>query len=243
VKIKICGLTRPEDIDAVNAARPDYIGFVFARRSRRRVSFEQAAELRARLDDGITPVGVFTDADAEEIAGLAARGVIGMAQLHGDENAEYIAKLRGLLAATATAYVPIIKAVTTGALRTGVAEDVGGRPDYFLIDHGDGGTGEAFDWNELRGLHRDGLLYVPAPHGQEEKCVKLYVPLTHGCGEGDAPGGGLPFFLAGGVNEDNIEAALDVGPYGVDVSSGAETDGVKDAEKIARLVAAVRKRT
>jgi phosphoribosylanthranilate isomerase len=227
VKIKICGLTRPEDVDAVNAARPDYIGFVFARRSRRYVSFEQAAKLRARLDDGVTPVGVFTNADAEDIAGLAARGVIGMVQLHGDESAVYLAGLRGLLAAASAAYVPVIRAIPAEALRSealrsealraNVPEAAGGRPDYFLVDHGGGGTGEPFDWRELRGLHRDGLLYPDS-----------------------ALSGGIPFFLAGGIDESNIGAALALGPYAVDVSSGAETNGGKDPERIARLVAAAR---
>ncbi len=62
MKIKICGLTRPEDIAAVNRIRPDFIGFVFWERSRRFVTAEQAALLKKDLDPGIRAVGVFVDA-------------------------------------------------------------------------------------------------------------------------------------------------------------------------------------
>ncbi|MDR1816565.1 MAG: phosphoribosylanthranilate isomerase [Clostridiales Family XIII bacterium] len=201
-KIKICGLSRPEDVDAVNAARPDYIGFVFAPGSRRRVTPEQAAALRARLDAGIVPVGVFVDAEVDEIAALVAAGTIEAVQLHGREDAAYVRVLRDLLP-EGTA---VIKAMRLDSLPLGGESGA----DYILLDHGSGGTGEAFDWRLLDGRCADG-------------CID-----------------GVPFFLAGGVNEGNLEEALALGPYAVDVSSGAETDGVKDAGKISRLVAAVR---
>ena len=85
MKIKICGLFRSEDIDYVNEARPDYVGFVFAE-SRRQVSPEQAANLRSRLANGIVPVGVFVNAPAANIAALYRDGVISIAQLHGAED-------------------------------------------------------------------------------------------------------------------------------------------------------------
>ncbi len=190
-RIKICGLFRECDIDYVNEAGPDFIGFVFAE-SRRRVSAEKAAELRRRLEPSIIPVGVFVNAPQEEITRLYSEGVIEIAQLHGSEDEDYIRKLKQ------SCSIPIIKAVRVEksgdieALRNSSAE-------YLLLDNGAGGTGKAFDWSLVANIEK-------------------------------------PFFLAGGVNEENIDAALKLNPFAVDISSGAETDGVKDREKILRLV-------
>jgi phosphoribosylanthranilate isomerase len=79
VKVKICGLWRREDIEAVNIERPDYIGFVFAE-SRRRVTPEQAARLRKALHPGIIPVGVFVNESAENMQALVRSGVIDIIQ-------------------------------------------------------------------------------------------------------------------------------------------------------------------
>ncbi|MDR1701382.1 MAG: hypothetical protein LBR56_01245 [Sporomusaceae bacterium] len=84
-KIKICGLTRAEDIDAVNRVLPDYIGFVFAP-SRRQVSAELAARLKEKLDERIKAVGVFVDEPLENVGEIYRRGIIDLVQLHGDEN-------------------------------------------------------------------------------------------------------------------------------------------------------------
>ena len=96
-RIKICGLTRPEDIEAVNACCPDYIGFVFWEKSRRYVTPEEAGRLRERLRPGIRTVGVFVDASAEEAAALLSDGTIDIAQLHGHEDASYVRTLRDLI--------------------------------------------------------------------------------------------------------------------------------------------------
>ena len=85
MKIKICGLFRDIDIDYVNEAMPDYIGFVFAK-SRRQVSAEWAEAMRPRLRSEITPVGVFVNESLANVAQLLNENIIDMAQLHGDEN-------------------------------------------------------------------------------------------------------------------------------------------------------------
>ncbi|MDR1208922.1 MAG: phosphoribosylanthranilate isomerase [Clostridiales bacterium] len=196
MKIKICGLSRPEDIEYVNASPPDYAGFVFAR-SRRQVTPERAAELRAGLSDGIVPVGVFRDESAETVAALYESGVIAAVQLHGDEDAEYIRALRALCGA------PVIKAVrVTSAGDAALWDDCGA--DYLLLDSG-GGTGTPFDWSLIGSVV-------------------------------------TPYFIAGGVNLGNIDEAAALRPFGVDVSSGAETGGLKDRGKIRELVEYVRRR-
>ena len=214
-KIKICGLFREADMDFANEAGPDFIGFVFAE-SRRRVSPAQAARLRPRLREGIVPVGVFVDAPAEEIAALYRDGIIGMAQLHGSEDAAYIRRLK-TLSSGAGPPVPVIKALrfagpeTTdgkaGIDKSGPAAEAA---DYLLFDSGSG-SGKPFDWNLLNSL----LI----PHSSLSR----------------------PWFLAGGISPENIGRALSYRPFAVDVSSGAETRGVKDREKMITLVKWVRR--
>ena len=70
-KIKFCGLSRPCDIEAANALAADYIGFVFAPKSRRYVTPEQAASLRQLLAPGILAVGVFVDISVITVAPIA----------------------------------------------------------------------------------------------------------------------------------------------------------------------------
>jgi phosphoribosylanthranilate isomerase len=193
-KIKICGLTRTEDITAVNEALPDYIGFVFAP-SRRRVTPEQALELRKALHPGIIPVGVFVDEPLDSI--LALEGVIDVIQLHGSEDEEYIKSLKG------RCNCPVIKAVSIE--KAGDAQRwQKSCADYLLLDRKGGGTGLTFDWSLI----------------------------------GEA---GKPYFLAGGLNLSNIADAVDtLSPFCIDISSGAETGGLKDAAKVLEIVKLVR---
>ncbi len=185
MKIKICGLTRECDIDFVNEAMPDYVGFVFAE-SKRRVTPEQALKLSKHLDKKITAVGVFVDSDPELINSLIESKVIHMAQLHGNESDEFISQISA----------PVIKAVRLG-------ESINRPADYLLFDSPRAGSGTAFDWSKL--------------------------PQTT-----------TPFFLAGGINLNNISEAMLFKPYGIDVSSGVETNGFKDREKIIEMVRRVR---
>jgi len=196
IKIKICGLSRPPDIAAVNRARPEYIGFVFAK-SARQVAPAQAEGLRKSLEPGIVPVGVFVNEAVEEIAALVKSGVINAVQLHGSEDNGYVARLKAVTGAVVIKAVPVTQAGDVQKLRDCPA-------DYLLLDRPGGGTGTAFDWDLIGAADR-------------------------------------PFFLAGGLHMGNLKAAIAAAkPFGVDISSGAETDGKKDGEKIRRLVRYVR---
>lgn len=201
-KIKICGLSRPEDIDYVNEACPDYCGFVIGvPSSRRNVSVETLYCLRRRLSGAVKAVGVFVNAEAELPARLLQDGVISAAQLHGQEDEAYIRRLRE------RSVGKIIKAFSVES-RKDVERAFASSADMVLLDHGKGGTGETFDWRLLE-----------ACSGKADK----------------------PFFLAGGLNPENIpEAVQRYRPYGVDLSSAVETGGRKDREKILAAVAAVR---
>ncbi len=198
IKIKLCGLMRPSDIEAANLLHPDYVGFVFAKKSRRYVSLERVKTLKELLHPDILAVGVFVDEEPDAVASWLAAGVIDLAQLHGGEDEAYMEKLRGLTDK------PIIKAFSVrgeGDIRNANESSA----DYVLLDAGDGGTGTAFDRGLLAGMNR-------------------------------------PYFLAGGLDADTVgEAVGRWRPYAVDVSSGIETDGVKDAEKMRAFVDRVRK--
>ncbi|MEL7610797.1 MAG: phosphoribosylanthranilate isomerase [Bacillota bacterium] len=190
-KIKICGLFLPRDIDFVNAAQPDYAGFVFAK-SRREIGEDAAREFRKRLDPSIQSVGVFVDAPVERVLRLYDDGVIDVAQLHGQEDSDYIAELKKHTG------LPVIKAIRVDS-REDILRAKSTPADYPLLDNGAGGTGARFDWSLIKGLDR-------------------------------------PYFLAGGIGADNIDRAFALCPYCIDVSSGAETEGVKDENKIRHLV-------
>jgi len=88
-KVKICGLTRIEDIDYVNEALPDYIGFVFAK-SKRQINYEQAKLLKGKLYSSIQAVGVFVNEPIDNIILLCSNNIIDIVQLHGDEDENYI---------------------------------------------------------------------------------------------------------------------------------------------------------
>lgn len=215
-RIKICGLSRPEDIEYVNAAKPDYAGFVIDYpKSRRSITPDQLRELVKALDDDIIPVGVFVDAGEELAADLYNSGVIKIMQLHGNEDDEYIARLRKRIGAgdstnadTCTGTggdgdeVRIVK-----AFRVRMPEDLekaqASTADMVLLDQGKG-EGRSFDWSIVR-ENRDKLQ--------------------------------RPFFLAGGLDAGNLAEAVELmHPWAVDMSSSLETDKVKDREKIDEIM-------
>ena len=103
-KIKLCGLSGIEEIEAANELKPEYIGFVFAPESRRYVKPETAAELKKQLSGEIQAAGVFVNESVEKIVELLDDHIIDIAQLHGDEDEDYIKRLRQLTGK------PIIKA-------------------------------------------------------------------------------------------------------------------------------------
>ena len=188
--MKLCGLSRESDIAAVNKLKPDLVGFVFAKKSKRYVSPEQAAALKSLLAPGILAAGVFVNEPVEAVAELLDRGVIDVAQLHGSEDDALTGK-------------PIFRAFKVKS-EADLPAIENCAADLVLLDSG-AGTGKTFDWSLVRSVQR-------------------------------------PYFLAGGLDPDNVaDAIAALHPYGVDVSSGIETDGVKDESKMAAFVAAARK--
>ncbi|AKL93954.1 N-(5'-phosphoribosyl)anthranilate isomerase TrpF [Clostridium aceticum] len=87
--VKICGLTKKEDISYVNQLRPDYVGFVFAE-SKRKITKEKAKSLIQGLEKQIKTVGVFVNAPIKEVKEIAAYCDLDILQLHGEEDQAYI---------------------------------------------------------------------------------------------------------------------------------------------------------
>lgn len=143
-RVKICGITRPED--GVEAARlgADAIGLVFHPASPRAVTPEQASAIVAALPPFVTAVGLFVDAPAERVRQVLAAVALDLLQFHGEEPAAYCegfdrpyikaVRMRdGLDAAAAAAAHPRARGVLLDAYRPEAA----------------GGTGHRFDWDRV----------------------------------------------------------------------------------------------
>jgi phosphoribosylanthranilate isomerase len=140
-RVKICGITRVEDLQAAAGSGADAIGLVFYQRSPRHVSIAQAAELAAALPPFVTLVGLFVDAPAAFVREVLENVALDLLQFHGDESPQYCAQFDK----------PYLKAVR---VKAGVdllqcAADFRGARGLLLDAHVEGipgGTGSAFDW-------------------------------------------------------------------------------------------------
>lgn len=212
-RIKICGITCRQDANAVVEAGADAIGFNFFPRSVRYISPREASQIAGQLPRRLVKVGVFVDASVGEIREIAFRVGLNWVQLHGDEPAEMLLKLRPLTC---------IKAFRVG--RAGlepvreflqVCQQIGAVPSAILLDAAQdgefGGVGKTFDWSIATAYST----VAPAPP---------------------------PLVLSGGLNPENVATAIStVKPAAVDVASGVEeSPGKKSAEKIKQFVAAAK---
>ena len=238
-RIKLCGLTRIQDIEIANKLKPEYIGFIFWDRSSRNVSAIQAARLKGKLDPEIKAVGVFVNAPAEQVISYYNVGIIDIAQLHGNENEEYIKKLHD-------AGLTVIKAFKMK--KTGENINLAGNGNIEIPEKPTGDaiteipekpTGDVI--TETSGKSTDDVIT------EAVKSSADYIMFDPGKGEGATfnwqliKGIKREFFLAGGLTPENIEKAVEtVQPFAVDVSSGIETDGHKDPDKMSAFVKSTR---
>ena len=203
-RVKLCGMFRDEDVQAVAEARPDLCGFIVDfPKSYRSVTPAQLAGLCDRLLEcepagaPVWRVGVFVDEPMEQLVRIVDAGCIDLVQLHGNEDTAYVDELRHRTG------VGIIQAFRIRSSADAAAAEASAA-DLVLLDNGQG-TGEGFDWSLVASMAR-------------------------------------PFMLAGGLGPENVAQAIEeVRPWGVDMSSGIETEKLKDPAKMASAVAAVRK--
>ncbi|MDK9604691.1 bifunctional indole-3-glycerol-phosphate synthase TrpC/phosphoribosylanthranilate isomerase TrpF [Lelliottia wanjuensis] len=146
---KVCGLTRPQDAAAALEAGAVYGGLIFVDASPRFVTEDQAREVIAGAP--LSYVGVFRDAPVTDVTALAEGLSLTAVQLHGQEDQNYINELRQALAPQ----VQIWKAQS-------VSDSLPARDlqhvDKYVLDNGQGGTGERFDWSLLNGEKLDNVL-------------------------------------------------------------------------------------
>ena len=197
-KIKLCGMTRDEDILVCNRLKPDYVGFVFWSKSKRLVTKDKAKHLKDLLDKDIKSVGVFVDEDINYVKELFNEGIIDVIQLHGSEDEDYIADLKSSL--NNPVIIKSFKADTEENINLSLKSSA----DYIIYDPGKG-DGMQFNWDKIKNVSRD-------------------------------------YFLAGGLDSGNVGEAIKLlHPYCVDVSSGIESDGLKDADKMTAFANSARK--
>ncbi len=212
-RIKICGLTREQDVDAAVAAGADAIGFVLYTGSARHVSARRAAELARRLPPFVTPVLLFVNASATEILAACADIPGVTVQFHGDETVDDCdrATLGGTRRYIRAARIPLDRTMQDFDL-VKYAQDYQ-NAQAILLDayvEGYGGGGKAFNWSLL------------PPN------VNAHLVLS----------GGLN---AANVIEGIAQVRPRAKSLAVDVSSGVESaKGIKDPDLINQFVAAVR---
>jgi len=212
-RVKICGLTRPEDVDAAIRYGADYLGFIVEAKSKRKLSVAEAAGLAAPVKGIIPRVAVTVNADDEVLSQIMTHMAPDYIQCHGDESVDRVAEIARRF------IVKTIKAIPVSSSADMVtAEQYGGVADFILYDAKPpqapkgqdvvrGGHGLPFDWSILT--------QAPLP--------KLWA-------------------LAGGLTpETAAEAISQTHAPILDVSSGVEVSaGIKDARKIQAFMKAIR---
>ncbi|RBA24077.1 phosphoribosylanthranilate isomerase [Herminiimonas fonticola] len=209
-RIKICGLTRLEDVQGAITAGADAVGFVFYAKSPRYIQPETAAKLIAQIPPFVTAVGLFVNASVEEVQVVVEQTSIAMLQFHGDETVEQCAAI------AAAVNRPFMRAIRVKP-DTSPADLLKYESDYraasrlftgLLLDtyvDSYGGSGKVFDWSLI-------------PENIAPRVVLS---------------GGLSV-------QNATDAVTRVRPYAVDISSGVERDkGIKDLAKIRAFIAAV----
>ncbi|GKU79532.1 phosphoribosylanthranilate isomerase [Paenibacillus sp. L3-i20] len=219
-RIKICGLMDAETISEMDGLLIHEVGFVFAK-SKRQVNKETAAELiqalhKLKTANGVRPqaVGVFLNATIEEIGDILTEAPLDVIQLHGDETPDYCKELKKRYPEKQVwkvfAVQPNLVEIESDANINDVALRLlryNDSVDAILIDAPGGGTGEPFNWEAIASYKQEAGRY------------------------------GLPLYIAGGLHSNNVqELVRNYSPDGIDVSSGVESNGRKDIDKIKLFV-------
>lgn len=211
VNVKICGLRRKLDINYINRYKPEYAGFVFAK-GKRQVTPDSAKELVEDLAPGIKAVGVFVNESPDKLVEIVKKCNLNIVQLHGDEILEYIELVKRKLLFLACPGVEIWKAIKISSHYSyeKMLKYYQHKVDAIVLD--------TYSKNAPGGTGEAFDWNLAADAGKNYKVV-----------------------LAGGLNSENIiKAAGIIKPFAVDISSGVETAGWKDEEKIGTLISIVR---
>ena len=210
-KVKIDGVRRVEDALIAVGAGADFIGVVFVPNRRRRISVQQGRRIveavKASGEDPPRVLGLFADQPMQEVKASVLGSGVDMVQLCGAESMTFCDEVP----------VPVFKSVHVPGGRAGV--------------------------QGLEGLRR--RMMALRERGHFVTLDRAVPGLQGGTGQtfdwdvaAQLSRAGLEFMLAGGLTPENVGAAVrEVNPWGVDVSSGVEADGIKDPEKIRQFIA------
>ncbi|CAM3970948.1 phosphoribosylanthranilate isomerase [Paenibacillus alkaliterrae] len=214
-RIKICGLRDVPTIEAMDDLPIHEIGFVFAP-SKRQVDPATAVRLikavhRLKASGGERPrtVGVFVNDSMDHLKAVVAEAPLDVVQLHGDETAEFCSAVRETLHVQVWKVFSIKSESALSSPRSAMERLIPykGKVDAVLIDAPGGGTGQTFNWEAIKDYEQ------AADHLE------------------------MTLYVAGGLHEGNVQELLRTySPGGIDVSSGVETDGRKDIDKIRLFV-------
>ncbi|WP_307210159.1 phosphoribosylanthranilate isomerase [Chryseobacterium lathyri] len=208
-QLKVCGLTQLNQIHELISMKTDFLGFIFYEKSPRYVLNHLNLEDILKINHpGKT--GVFVNEEIDIITDIAKKAGLNFIQLHGDENEDFVIKLKQNIRSE----IKIIKVIRIGDNNQETEEKTEKAlnshvliVDYFLFDTDSkafGGTGKQFNWTILN------TLKIP-----------------------------LPYFLSGGISEENIEniSLLEKKPFAIDINSKFELEpGIKDLEKIKKFI-------
>lgn len=205
LKLKVCGLTKRDQIDELISMNADFLGFIFYEKSPRYVLNHLSLDDISTIDHQ-GKVGVFVNEEMNTMIEIAKKANLNFIQLHGDENADFVFELREKLRPE----TGIIKTIRVGNQKPKIKNQIEeiinqqlSTVNFFLFDTDSkafGGTGKQFDWSILN---------------------EFEIP--------------LPYFLSGGISEENIENSetLKHKPFALDINSKFEImPGNKDIDKI-----------
>lgn len=208
--LKICGITDTETLVemAAEALSPDQLGFVFAE-SRRRIESVQWERLSWLIPETTKTAGVFVNPSIADITTVFKAASLDIVQLHGEETPAFCREIRERFGCAVTKTFSI-QTQEGHSIRPEQAA-YSGNIDYILLDTASGeqrgGTGKTFDWG----------------------CIASYLAWSRAQG--------IPLLVAGGINADNVsDLLMHYNPDGVDISSGAETNGKKDIAKMRKII-------
>lgn len=265
-KIKICGLTRPEDIDAVNEFRPEFAGFVFAK-SRRKVSAVECKNLCEKLNKNIKRVGVFVNEEIDNVLDIAKHCELDVLQLHGEEDEIYLNNLKAKIneqhkkGKDSNYKIQIWKHIGIPVLENNTKNNTGNNIDNKIETNKNiqkfENKNDRIDVNSKNNMNISNNFSPNSIMNELKKIEQIGVDavLYDTYFNGERGGTGKSFdwsllegnktslkaVLAGGLDDKNVLRAVRMlDPWAVDVSSGVETDGLKDREKIRRFIAAIR---
>lgn len=206
--LKICGITSSETLTMIGEEKlpVDFLGFIFAY-GRRKITPIQWESLSNTVPTSSKTVGVFVNQDLHDVEVIFQKAPLDIVQLHGKESPEFCQQVKNQFGCK---IIKVIGITEDGQASLELAS-YQGVVDYLLLDtmtnNQAGGTGKVFAWDRIPGF--------------QQECARI----------------GVPLLVAGGLNEDNIRALIQrYHPFGIDLSSSLETNGMKDMGKIRNVI-------